>query len=129
MNERLDALIDKYEERKYSGFYKWYFTEDVCRDITQDLQELKQKDNTVEREGWWNIFKPLNKKELDEWIRWYRKNVETYKVIQDNDSHWYRIPISLIEDFKLWCDNGDDELRYDEYRTGWHPDLTPYFYE
>lgn len=42
-----------------------------------------------------------------------------YKIIQDDDSHWYWIPTNLLEEFKAYVDNreNDSDIDRDQYRT------------
>jgi hypothetical protein len=46
------------------------------------------------------------------------------KAITDEDGHWYVIPNELYEEFSLDCENyefcesGDFDEKYGEYRTG-----------
>jgi len=56
-----------------------------------------------------------------------------YKKLQDNDFHWYWIPKELVDEFHKRNDSDYDsddfdESKYDEYRTWWHPDCIPDFY-
>lgn len=54
-----------------------------------------------------------------------------YKVVQDNDCHWYRIPNKLMIKFYLYCEDreNDNWIDWEQYRTWWHKDNVPPFYE
>lgn len=58
---------------------------------------------------------------------------KVYKKLQDNDSHWYWIPIELIDEFEkrneedTESDSFDCE-KFNQYRTHWHPNNVPQFY-
>lgn len=54
-----------------------------------------------------------------------------YKIIQDDDSHWYWIPTNLLEEFKAYVDNreNDSDIDRDQYRTYWSKDITPEFWK
>jgi len=54
-----------------------------------------------------------------------------YKIIQDDDCHWYWIPLNLLEKFEKYVENREDdsEILWDQFRTGWHKDLIPDYWK
>ncbi len=62
--------------------------------------------------------------------------MNTHKLLQDDDGHWYKVPIELVAEFETalektiglaYMDAPDDFddfiLKYDQYRTGGDPNL------
>ncbi len=49
-----------------------------------------------------------------------KKKLIRVKAVQDNDGHWYVIPLNLFEQFEKELDEDSEEMstKYGEYMTG-----------